>query len=299
MDFDVKALLAGIFSGLIIFVSTNVSAGAVSAEALPAETLRVLALNTEWLWTPNDGTVDGEKYNRGDMSKKAYKTEVQFYVHLIRSLRANLVALSEIENKSVAVDIATLLGPSWNVVFKQGIDTATGQDVALLSTLPVVPGSITDFGFPYGQLPGSGRKKRVSKIVSARYIWEGKILGVITAHLLSKHNDSRKKALNRERQGVALARSANKLAKKSDSLIVLGDLNDYLNSATLRHLMKGAGLQDAGQLAAPSKQKAVWMIDHILIKNLAVESYSIHSLEKFSDHDGVFSVLIGIKATQH
>lgn len=58
----------------------------------------MLSINTEWLWTPYDGAVDGQRFNRGDMTKVAYKAEVSFYVKLIQRLRVNLVALSEIEN---------------------------------------------------------------------------------------------------------------------------------------------------------------------------------------------------------
>ena len=270
----------------------------LSANFTQAE-LNVMTINTEWLWSPYDRQVDGSRYNKGDMSKAQYNDELAFYTSIIKQKSVQILAVSEIENHSVVNDLAKAFGPQWKAYFKQGRDTATGQDVAILSNLKPVKGSLTDFGFPAGQLPRFlDKKKRLSKVVGAQF-WSDsgngtKKIGVITAHFLSKRKENKKKSQNRQRQAYALVKAMDKFIDDSDSLIVLGDFNDFIHSKTLTILMKKHQLLSSELMmskvnSTSLNKKALRRIDHILYRNLSIKTFDIVNLKKHSDHDGIYA----------
>ena len=252
-----------------------------------------MAINAEWLWTPNDGRVDGQKVRVREPAKEAYQSELAFYAKLVEDKQVDILALSEIENELVANDLATLLGPNWQVLFRQGRDTATGQDVALLSRLAFMPDTETDFGFPEGKLPGERKGKRLSKVLGARFALvetehsqsaSGSVQ-VVTAHLLSKRNASRKKNLNRLRQGHALA----SILPDEGAVILLGDLNDHLGSPTLNVLMRQGKLLSIDRECPDARPDNSEHIDHILFRELRCRYSERISLKPFSDHPAVFA----------
>ena len=261
-----------------------------------ASELNVMSINTEWLWTPHDHQVDGGRYNKGDMSAKDYHKEISFYASVIQNQSIDILAVSEIENAIVADDLAKAFGSSWKAYFKQGRDTATGQDVAILSKLESVLGSLTDFGFPSGQLSGFfDKKKRLSKVVGVQF-WLGsnsssrkKKVGVITAHFLSKRKDNLKKSRNRQRQAHALVKAMSQFIQEVDYLIVLGDFNDFIDSKTLFILMNKYALNSAEPAELKTKKRRSWRIDHILYHQLKLKKFKTIDLKQYSDHDAVFA----------
>jgi exonuclease III len=278
-------------STIFIFIFLFFTASFSQAE------LSVMTINTEWLWSPYDKQVDGSRFNKGDMSKAKYEAELAFYTSQIKQNSIQILAVSEIENHSVANDLALSFGSSWRAYFKQGRDTATGQDVAILSNLEPVKGSLTDFGFPTGQLPRFLDKgKRLSKVVGVQFWFMSglskKKIGVITSHFLSKRKENKKKLQNRQRQAYALVKAIDEFIDDSDSLIVLGDFNDYISSTTLAILMEKNQLLSAEVMINKTKKntlnnKALRRIDHILYRNLNIKKFKIVNLLKHSDHDGV------------
>lgn len=260
-----------------------------------------MSLNTEWLWTPYDGAVDGSKFNRGDMSKSAYLEEIAFYTSIVKSNDIDLLALSEIENQYVAIDIARKLGDSWQAYFVQGRDTATGQDVALISRLPSVAGSLTNFGFPCGKSPQANKKKCLSKVIGAKFYTDpvdNLYFSVISAHFLSKRNDSKSKRLKRESQAYALSkaiqREAMSFSGRQPKLIVLGDFNDTYFSDTLKHLRESnqlKGALDCPVTAEGDKKRRLRVIDHILFAGFSCVKEFAVATKSYSDHDAIVTIL--------
>lgn len=268
------------------FLCRNLAAIAVTcfaATVAATEPFRVASLNTEWLWTPNDGAADGSRFNKGDMSVAAYDKELSFYSELIKKHKIALVALSEIENERVAQELAGLLGESWVVSFRQGRDTATGQDVALLSNIGVRK-HVTDFGFPAGELEGF-KSKRLSKVLGIVLDVERRQLGVATSHFLSKRNESPTKAAKRLMQAKALVVAHDSFGAL-DAAILLGDFNDFRSSPVLKTLEREAGMQNVLVSCESEDIKANkrYMVDHILFRGLrCVNTYTVDTQE-FSDH---------------
>jgi endonuclease/exonuclease/phosphatase family metal-dependent hydrolase len=244
--------------------------------------------------------VDGSIAKIRDMSVQDYAEELAFYADLIRSRQIDLVAISEIENEQVAQEFAAKLGQEWRHYFKQGLDTATGQDVAILSRLAYVEGSLTHFNFPSAKLNLLDKPKKITKLVGAQFWWNHKgkkeKLGVITAHFLSKRNENRHKAENRQKQAMALRQAVALFAEQTDKIIVLGDFNDQIDSATLAILtevpLASYAACDNFQTSGADMQLKKWRrnIDHILFAGLNCLSQEKIDLQKYSDHDAISGV---------
>ena len=267
----------------------------------PATTLaefRAMTLNAEWLWTPFDNKVDGSIASIRDMSIPAYSEELAFYAALINTHKIDVLAISEIENEQVAKELASKFGKQWTHYFKQGLDTATGQDVAILSRLPYVEDSLTHFNFPASKLSLLDKPKKITKLVGAQFWLESngkrEKLGVITAHFLSKRNESKQKSENRQKQALALRLAIDVFAKDTDKILVLGDFNDQIDSATLT-ILQQVPLQSYATCdnflessAENSLKKWRRNIDHILFTGLHCLSQEKIDLQHFSDHDAIF-----------
>ncbi|TNC80167.1 MAG: hypothetical protein C9356_15470 [Oleiphilus sp.] len=255
--------------------------------------LGVLSINAEWLWTPNDGNVDGEVVRVREPGPERYQAELIFYKDLIRRTGAGIVALSEIENEQVATDLAQLLGSPWRAYFKQGRDTATGQDVAILTSLPVPPESVTDFGFPAGRLPGDRKGKRLSKVLGLQVVLQDKErnqekihIDILTAHLLSKRNDSVSKRRNRLRQSHALLSI---LSGLSDRVLLVGDLNDFLDSPVLQLLLQKGEMESVLAVCPKRPANGHDYIDHILFRGVRCLNSRMIPLKPYSDHPAAYA----------
>lgn len=275
----------------------------ITFSQLAISELRVMTINTEWLWTPYDNHVDGSKVNRKDMSKKRYLAELHFYAKMIKQHRVDIVALAEIENEYVAKDLARTLGNGWSSYFKQGRDTATGQDVGILSQLELVPGTVSHYGFPCGRAVGAKKRKCLSKVLGVAFEHQGHTFSVLTAHFLSKRKESRAKNLKRQSQALALVDASKQAqalisAEKREKLIVMGDFNDTLQSKTLNILMAGAGLKSSQgcgkRVHSANSQKDVQddgRIDHILFRGFECKKEFTVPTASYSDHDAIIAVL--------
>ena len=254
--------------------------------------LRVMTLNAEWLWTPHDGKADGEQVKQRDPSAQDYARELDFYVVLIRQQQVSLVALSEIEHGDVAADLAQKLGAPWQSYFIQGRDTATGQDVAILSRIPVIPGSVTTLDFPEGRLPGDKKGKRLSKFLALQLELDGQKVAVLTAHLLSKRNDNPKKSLDRKRQAQAMVDAVNRMRQHTSRIILLGDMNATQNTEELAILQDNGRLQVAEQVCANVRIKPLRStVDQVLFEGFTCPEYQRVDLQQFSDHEAIVVIL--------
>lgn len=254
--------------------------------------LRVMALNAEWLWTPHDGKADGEQVRQRDPSAQDYARELDFYVSLIRQHEVSLVALSEIEHGDVAADLAQRLGAPWQSHFLQGRDTATGQDVAILSRITVIPGSVTTLDFPEGRLPGDRKGKRLSKFLALQLELEGQKVGILTAHLLSRRNDNAKKTLDRQRQAHAIVDAVRHMRQHTSRIILLGDMNATQNTDEFAILRDNGRLQVAEQTCANIRAKPPRStVDQVLFAGFTCSDYQRIDLKAFSDHEAIVATL--------
>jgi endonuclease/exonuclease/phosphatase family metal-dependent hydrolase len=297
-------LLRGLISGLgLLFFSSNPvyagpdgNAGLIQSNSHSAlSSFNIAALNTEWLWTPHDGIVDGSRFNKGDMSPAAYRAELEFYRSMIDRNQIDILVVSEIENEQVAQELARTLGSPWRYFFINGRDTATGQDVAVLSRLPLLSAEASTFGFPSGSVKGYSKPKRLSKVLGVSMRLETQMgeqsLGVITSHFLSKRNENDKKAAKRLMQSEALVKAILEYSDHS-SVVVLGDFNDVSYSPVIKTLEQKGQLNNAQTSCVSSTvepKKMRYLIDHILFRGLKCEMYTLLDTLDYSDHPAVMA----------
>ncbi len=262
-----------------------------SCQSFAQNPFRVMVLNAEWFWTPHDGHVDGGKMSPGDPTPKAYQQELNFYRDLIRTQKVDLVALAEIEHGTVAEDLAHSIGPQWRSYFVQGRDTATGQDVAIITRLPVLAGSVTALGFPQGKLPGESKGKRLSKFLALKVKGQSGELIVLTSHMLSRRGDNPKKSLDRQRQAHAMISASNQLQTQGQPILMLGDFNSPAKSKEFAILQDGGRFRVAEQDCARNEAGKRSSVVQIFYQGLRCSDYTRIKMTGYSDHQAVLAEL--------
>lgn len=200
-----------------------------TSPAGPTESeLTLLHWNVEFLWDgvePEDGDADIRFPWRGSPEKAA--THMEEIARTIRRVDADLVNLVEVEDERALRTFVErhLAGLGYRPYFVEGTDTATGQDVALLSRFEVAS---------FGRDPRRGRSGTTRKAVSKNYVATldlptsagTKKLGLVGLHFLA--NPTRENRIGpREAQADAVRGMAVELASQGRSMIVWGDFNDF------------------------------------------------------------------------
>ncbi len=181
-----------------------------------------MAWNAEFLWdgrSPEEGRIDFE-WKGSPERAEAHMADV---AAIVKDHDPDILHLSEVENER-ALDIFNqkyLAGSGYRAYFVSGTDTATGQDVALLSRVELEKISRDS---------RRGRSGKTRKGVSKHYVATLRAgdlrLGLVGIHLLARpHKENRIAA--REAQADAVRGMARELAEEGRSVIVWGDFNDF------------------------------------------------------------------------
>ncbi len=184
--------------------------------------LVLMAWNVEFLWdgrAPEEGRVDFA-WKGSPRKAEAHMADV---AAIVKAHDPDILHLSEVENRR-ALDTFNekfLAESGYRAYFVPGTDTATGQDVALLSRVELESISRDS---------RRGRSGTVRKGVSKHYVAtlrSGDLrLGLIGIHLLAQpHEESR--VAKREAQADAVRGMARELAESGRSVVVWGDFNDF------------------------------------------------------------------------
>ncbi len=184
--------------------------------------LVIMTWNVEFLWdgvAPEDGDVDFPwKGNR-----RAAEAHMAAVAAKIRQINPDILSLAEVENLQALETLRTehLRGLGYKAYLVEGSDTATGQDVGLLSRVEIRR---------LGRDPRKGRSGSTRKAVSKHYVATAEVgswkLGLVGLHLLARPERHNRVAA-REAQADALLRMARELQDQGRELIVWGDFNDY------------------------------------------------------------------------
>lgn len=207
--------------GLVLLLALAFPAAAADRR-LDKSRLVVATFNAEFLW-------DGRPPEDGDDSRFAWKGSVPKaedhmaeIAAVVRSIDADLLNLAEVENLA-ALELFNskfLAGMGYKAYLVEGIDTATGQDVGLLSRI-----DLQTIGRDPRPGQSGSRKKSVSKHYVATLDAGGIKLGLVGLHLIAMPSDPRRRE-DREAQADAIRRMARELADQGRQVIVLGDFND-------------------------------------------------------------------------
>ncbi|WP_224067876.1 endonuclease/exonuclease/phosphatase family protein [Vibrio penaeicida] len=255
----------------------------------------IATINTEWLWdhvSPHEGRVVGtEDGNRPPPTEVEYRSELKLIAKKITDLDADIVSLLEIEGEHIAKDLTSLL-PEYQYVFKKSRDTFTSQDIAILTKYRVMEGTVSTNPKTYAISTETKKQVRPSKVLAVGLMDGDDSYYVVATHLISKRHNSKKKDAKRVAQAEAIRKAVTKNQPKYDRVIVMGDMNDTPESATLASLM---GSNDSApnlvQWASAEDYSYVYrgkqqLIDHVLVDSGVTNAdfYNVDMPGEVSDH---------------
>lgn len=212
--------------GLPTAVLMLVCAGLSSAEDRRPDPsrLRIMTINGLFLWdgvAPEEGDVDFPWKN----SQTEAEEHMEEVARLIRSNDPDIVNVVEVENGAALnrMNDLFLAGRSYKVFFVQGKDSATGQDVALLTRVDPEGGAVA-------RDERLGQSGTVQKGVSKHYfgtipVGDTRIF-ILGLHFLARPLDDTRR-LEREAQADAVRSMILAHRCATCEIVVLGDFNDF------------------------------------------------------------------------
>ena len=189
---------------------------------------RLATLNAEFLF---DGIGDEGQAtfpHKGD--PEAARVHRDRIGEVIVWLDADIIVLEEVENENVLRLLLeeSLAGEGYEPYFVQGDDRFTGQDVGILSRVPIDEVGRTDERAPVGT---SSDTYGVSKNIYARLTLAGVPTTLIGVHFLARPDDP-ERTDRREAQAEVIRQLVETEQAAGRAVAVLGDFNDF-DEATL------------------------------------------------------------------
>ena len=195
----------------------------ISGNVPTTEGVRLATFNAEFLFDGLDGEGQASFAWQGDpVLSRAHRDAV---AEVIRELDADVLMLQEVENvETLQMLIAeSLEGMGYQAYLVNGRDTFTGQDVGLLSRIPVEAVGRTDERVT---VPGTRAPYGVSKNMWARLTINGIPTTLIGVHFLARPDDIERKP-KRETQAEVIRRLVVQEMEAGRAVAVLGDFNDF------------------------------------------------------------------------
>jgi len=215
-----KRLLVALF--LLI-----VGAGQTPAEDRRTDPTRLVVMTFNALFM-FDG-VEPEEGGVHDIPWRGSQTEAEEHMAEIAEVviahDPDILNLVEVENLQALETLNTkfLTGRGYKTYLVDGTDTATGQDVGLLTRIDPEAGAI-ERDDRKGQ--SGSVVKGVSKNYFARFALGDRKIALVALHFLARPNDPDRVDV-RQAQAAVIAQRAVDLAAEGYAPIVLGDFNDY------------------------------------------------------------------------
>ncbi len=207
---------------LLVVIFATISCGPTKEKKIGK--LTIATFNTFFLWdgiSPEEGNKEIYFPHKGN--PVLAKEHIKKVADVIREINPDIVNLVEVEGLEVLnfLNDSFLVGLNYYVGFIQGIDTYTGQDVALLSRYPI------ENIIRYTE---KGKSSDVEKSVSKNYVADINVgdnkLSFIGIHLLARPYDN-SRVEQRQAQADAIKTIALRKKDEGRQVIILGDFNDY------------------------------------------------------------------------
>ena len=206
-----------------IQISGNVPDRDLPESGSPADGYRLGTFNTEFMFDGLDGEGQASFAWQGDpVLARAHRDALG---EVIRELDADVLMLQEVENietLQMLVD-ESLGGMGYQAYLVDGRDTFTGQDVGLLSRIPIEEVGRIDERVT---VPGTRQPYGVSKNLWARLTLNGIPTTIIGVHFLARPDDVERKP-KRETQAEVIRQFVVQEMQAGRAIAVLGDFNDF------------------------------------------------------------------------
>ncbi|MEM1041583.1 MAG: endonuclease/exonuclease/phosphatase family protein [Bacteroidota bacterium] len=185
--------------------------------------IRLATFNAEFLFDGLEGEGQASFAWKDDpVLARAHRDSV---ARVVRAINADVVMFQEVENLGTLEMLATetLADMGYTAYLVDGRDSFTGQDVGLLSRIPVDEVGRTNERAPVGT---TRQDYGVSKNMWARLDLGGIPTTLIGVHFLSRPDDIERKP-RREAQAEVIRRLAEQEVAAGRAVVVLGDFNDF------------------------------------------------------------------------
>ena len=189
--------------------------------------VRLATFNAEFLFDGEGDEGEATFDWKGDPAKaRVHRDKI---ARVVRMLDADVVMLQEVENLGVLQKmIEESLGDlGYQAYLVDGADRFTGQDVGLLSRLPIQETGRTDVRARVGD---TDVQYGVSKNLWARLDLAGIPTTLIGVHFLARPDDPERKP-KREAQAEVIRQLVEQEQALGRAVVVLGDFNDFDGSA--------------------------------------------------------------------
>jgi exonuclease III len=196
--------------------------------------LRLVQYNVEWLFIDYYASADCPGNGCAWHTLDDAETHLSYVVNVLKELQPDIINFCEIEGCDELNILKSYLGDSYYPYLKKGTDTATGQNVGILTKVdPIVSlyRSEEKIAYPISGTKCGSTTASGSSGVSKHYITEfnlnnGLKLAMIGAHLLAIPTDPAR-CVQREAQAQVLQNIVSSYIQRNYEIILLGDMNDF------------------------------------------------------------------------
>ena len=157
-----------------------------------------------------------------------YHVKARSIVNLIDKYQAELVALVEVKNRDCVELAQKNLNhkESWQIVFLEGLDTFTGQDVVVPSKFPVIKETVTNFPDQWSNYIYQEKSKSVRLYKDCELSIHGQSVYLnCKLTYVSKRSDNDAKRLG---QAKVVRQQSIRALEKDQNLILMWYFNDFL-----------------------------------------------------------------------
>ena len=199
-----------------------------------SKSLRIVQYNTEWLFIDYNPNSDCPGNGCTWKNTSEANIHLSYVANVINQLNPDIVNICEIEGCDELRNLLeSNISTQYKPYLKQGTDTATGQNVGILSKIdPIVDLYRTESRISYPMLNskcgyvGTPGTSGVSKHYITEYAIGNMKLAMIGAHLLAFPTDTMRCA-EREAQASVLQSIIYEYIQRKYEIIMLGDFNDF------------------------------------------------------------------------
>jgi exonuclease III len=201
--------------------------------------LRFVQYNAEWLFIDHYASFDCPGTQCTWKNTSEAETHLDYFSRVVEYLAPDILNVCEVEGiheLQMVADTVRRYSPDieYTPYLIPGTDTATGQNVGLLSRIaPLVPlyRSEEKYEYPIAGsqcgYTGAPSKTGVSKhYITEFLLWDEIHVAIISAHLIAIPTDPYRCA-QREAQATILRHVVDGYLEKRVEVIVVGDMNDY------------------------------------------------------------------------
>ena len=196
--------------------------------------LRLVQYNVEWLFIDYYASADCPGNGCAWHTLDDAETHLSYVVNVLKELQPDIINFCEIEGCDELNILKSYLGTSYYPYLKKGTDTATGQNVGILTKVdPIVSlyRSEEKIAYPISGTKCGSTTASGTSGVSKHYITEFKLyyglkVAMIGAHLLAIPTDPAR-CVQREAQAQVLQNIVSSYIEREYEIILLGDMNDF------------------------------------------------------------------------